>query len=239
MQWALRKNPNDMETLLHLAAMAGTLKEPDLHQKRRLLHRILSLEPGNPRAQKMLFEMDRAEIGGNVSRLSAAVILTDPSSSVLPESPLILRYSIVGQLLVYLFIACIVFASLKITRNGEVLALVGALLMIPLWFVSVVIEIRDDGLNVSRLFGVVRSEIRWRDIEECKPTIIRRGLRIISRKGKAVEVSAQIHGYTFILDILRQMRPDIFSSNAVSRSGGALQSDAAARPTVAKTAGKT
>jgi hypothetical protein len=88
----------------------------------------------------------------------------------------------------------------------------GALLIIPLWFVSAVIEIRESGIAVSRLFGMVRSQIAWGEIREVKPTPIARGVKVINRKGKALEISAQIHGYPFILDILRQKRPDLFPS---------------------------
>ena len=200
-QQALRKDPNDIGALLQLAAMLDPRKKPALDQKRRLLHRILHLEPKNREARRMLFEMDRAAIGGKTSRLSLAVILTGPSSSTLPEAPLVLRYSIVRQLIVYLLIACMFLAGL---------GLVGIFLIIPLWFVSAAIEISDSGLTVSRLFGMVRSQILWREIRQVRSTTIGKGIKVINRKGKMVEISAQVHGYPFLLDILRQRRPDVF-----------------------------
>ena len=218
-QKALRKDPNDIRSLLTLAAMLGELPKPDLGQKRQVLHRVLSLEPANPTARAMLFAMDRAEIGGDVSRLSLAVILTEPSSSNVPATSLVLRYSLVHQILVYLFVAGTVFASLSALRDAVVLTAIAVFLLIPLWFVSAVIEIRDTGLNVSRLFGLVHSEIAWNDIRECRPTIMGRGIRIISCEWKTLEVSAQVLGYPFILDILCQMRPDLFESTGVAWTG--------------------
>ena len=166
----------------------------------------------------MLFEMDRAMIGGNPSRLSAAVILTDPSANDLPEPTLILRYSIVHQILVYLFLACTALASLSIVRDFKILAVVGACLILPLWFISAVIEINDSGFKVSRLFGVVHSVIHWNEIRAYKQTALRQGIQIITDRGKSVKVSAQIQGYPFILDILQQMRPDLFHTAESART---------------------
>jgi hypothetical protein len=73
-----------------------------------------------------------------------------------------------------------------------------------------VIEIDDSGLRVSRLFGMVHSAISWNEIRECKQTALRQGIQIMTGQGKSVKVSAQIQGYPFILDILQQMRPDLF-----------------------------
>jgi hypothetical protein len=213
-QRALKKDPNDIGALLQLAAMLGTGKTSDRDQKRRVLRHILFLEPGHQKARQMLLEMDRVAIGGNPSRLSLAVILQDPSSSDLREAPLTLRYSIVHQLLVYLFIACAVLAGLSIVREMVGLVILGVSLMIPLWFVSAVIEIGDSGLNVSRLFGLIRSEIPWRDIREIRSAILGQGMIVIPRAGKTVEISARVHGYPFLIDLLRQKRPDLFPAEA-------------------------
>jgi hypothetical protein len=225
-QQALRKNPYDTESLFQLAC---TLDRHDLPRKRQVLHRILHLEPAHRQARQMLFEMDRAAIGGNPSRLSAAVILTEPSASDLPERTLILRYSIVHQILVYLFLACTGLASLSIVRDVRILAVVGACLIIPFWFLSAVIEINDSGLSVFRLFGMVHSEIRWNEIRQYKQTALRQGIKIMTHRGKSVKVSAQIQGYPFILDILQQMRPDLFLIAEESEPANPAQSGS--RPT--------
>lgn len=217
-QRALRKDPNNIEALLQLATWLGTQKKPDLTQKRKVLHGILALEPGNSKARAMLFEMDCAEIGGDVSRLSVAVILTDPSSSNIAEQPLILRYSPVHQFLVYLLIAFTVAIGLSRVRNPQVLIAVGAsllLLIVLLWIVSVVVEISETGLRVSRVFGVARWEIAWRDIKAFNSHA--RGIKIITYKGNVVEISSQIIGYAAVLEILRQMRPDVFDPREVKK----------------------
>ena len=212
-QQRLRKDPNDIEALLQLAAVLGTLKTTDVKEKRKVLQRVLTLEPANPKALQMLFEMDRAAIGGDPSRLSAAVILTDPATNPIPEKPLRLRYSIIHQVLVYALIAFGAFLMLSSLRKPEVLAIVAAFLvflLIPLWFVSVVIEIGDTELNISRLFGVARTEILWKEIKEFKPHAPGQGIQIITRDGRVAEISAQIMGYSSLIEILRQMRPDLF-----------------------------
>lgn len=237
-QQALKKNPYDTEALLQLAYSLGSSDTPDLSQKRQVLHRILYLEPANRQARQMLFELDRAAIGGDSSRLSAAVILPDPSSNELPERTLVLRYSLVHQLLVYLFVAGTVFAGLSIARDAEGWAVVGALLLfllIPLWFVSVVIELSSTGLKISRLLGMACWNVSWREIRECTPTILGHGIRIITCTGKAAEVSAQVNGYPFILDILHQMRPDLFHHTRVAWMGENLQKDGTASSTIQQT----
>jgi hypothetical protein len=239
-QQALRKNPYDIDALLQQAVILGTCEKPALDQKRKVLRRILSLEPGNRTARRMLLEMDRAEIGGDASRLSLAMILTD-SSADFAEPPLLLRYSIVHQLLVYLFIAATVFIGLSSARQAEDFVIIGALLLfllIPLWFVSAVIEISNTGLNVCRLFGIVRSEIPWREIRDCKPTAWGKGIRIITRTGKTVEVSAQVNGYPFILEILQQMRPDLLQVTEVSETRKMAQKRAVVTAEVAQAADK-
>ena len=236
-QRALRKDPNDIRSLLQLAAILGTTR-PDLDQKRRVLHQVLTLEPSNRPAREMLFDMDRAEIGGDSTRLSLAVILTDPSPA-LPEPPLVLKYSIVHQLLVYLFIGFTVLIGLINLGEAESLVRWGvflALLIVPLWYVSSIIELGDSGLRVSRLFGLVRAEVAWSDVREIKRAALGRGIKIINRAGKAVQVSEQVQGYPFILDILAQTRPDLFPR--AENPGNGTQNASVATPWVVKTVNK-
>ena len=234
---ALRRDPYNVESLLELANRLEAGSEPDRKERRDVLHRILALEPGNRQARAMLFEMDRAEIGGGASRLSQAVILTSPSASDFPEPPLVLRYSFVHQILVYLLVASTVLAGVSVGRDAGGLVVFGGLLFlltIPLWFISAVIEIGDRGIGVSRLFGIARSEIRWRDIREVRASILGQGIIILSRKGKALEVSAHIHGYAFILDIMRQNRADLFNDLELSTIENIPQKNAVLPSVVAK-----
>ncbi|HEX6034991.1 MAG TPA: hypothetical protein VFY83_11170 [Anaerolineales bacterium] len=212
-QRALKKDPNDIPSLMQLAAMLDPAKQPDLDRKRNLLHRVLQLEPANREARQMLFEIDRAALGGDSSRLSAAVILPSPSSADFAEPPLILRYSVVHQFLVYFSMALTAILGLSLAHDPEVFALVVGFLvslLVPLWFVSTVIEIHNTGLNVYRLFGLVCTEIPWSEVTECKSNALGQGVKLLTRRREVVDVSAQIYGYAFILDILRQRRPDLF-----------------------------
>jgi hypothetical protein len=116
------------------------------------------------------------------------------------------------------------FAGLNLTDNPEVFALIGGFflsLLVPIWYVSGVVEIDDTGLHVSRLYGLIRSEIRWNDVKECKSHTF--GVKLITRHWDVVDVSSQVYGYTFILDILRQMRPDLFETAEVTGTGDAAQ----------------
>jgi hypothetical protein len=223
-QRALQKDPNDIRSLLQLAATLGSLKPSDRDHKRTLLRRILSLDPANHEARQMLLELDRAAIGGNPARLSAAVILTTPSSAELSEPPLTLRYSIVHQFLVYFSMALTAFAGLNLTDNPEVFALIGGFflsLLVPLWYVSGVVEIENAGLHISHLFGIIHTEIPWSEVRECRPHAF--GIKLINRHWDVVDVSSQVYGYTFILDILRQMRPDLFETAEVTGTGDTAQ----------------
>lgn len=223
-QRALQKDPNDIRSLLQLAATLDSLIPSDRDHKRKLLRRILSLDPANHEARQMLLELDRAAIGGNPARLSAAVILTAPSSAELSEPPLTLRYSIVHQFLVYFSMALTAFAGLNLTDNPEVFALIGGFflsLLVPLWYVSGVVEIENAGLHISHLFGIIHTEIPWSEVRGCRPQAF--GIKLITRHWDVVDVSSQVYGYAFILDILRQMRPDLFAIAEVTGTGDAAQ----------------
>ena len=101
----LRKDPYNVEALFGLAGLLGG-NVAERNQKRKVLQRILYLEPHHQSARRMLFEMDRAAIGGDGSRLSLATILPGPSSQEFAEPPLVLRFSLVYRLLIYGFLIC-------------------------------------------------------------------------------------------------------------------------------------
>src|ERR1051325_8390129 len=69
LQQALRKNPNDIASLLKLAVR---LKDQEL--KRKILNRALRLDPVNQAAREMLLKMDRDELSGGVSQSRHASI---------------------------------------------------------------------------------------------------------------------------------------------------------------------
>jgi hypothetical protein len=212
-QHRLRKDPNDIEALLQLAVMPETLKEPDLNQKRKVLHRVLALEPANRQARQILFEMDRAAIGGDVSRLSAAVILTPQPLIGSSETPLKLRYSIVYQILVYAFLAFSILLLFMAAGEWEgfgVFAVPFLLLLIPVWFISAILEISDSGLSLSRLFGVYRREMEWKEIEQIWPAPMGTGMRLTGTDGRSLTISSQMNEYSSVVEILRNARSDLF-----------------------------
>lgn len=209
----LDRDPSNVAALLETAAMLGTFSETDLELKRKVLKRVLFLEPANPKARQMLFEMDRAEIGGEASRLSAAVILTDPSSNDLLEKPLKLRYSILHQFLVYPVVAFTMLLMFMAFGEWDVFFVFTAflfVLLVPIWFVSAVLEVGNSSIRLSRWFGVYRREMEWSEIETIQPAIMGVGLKLTAGDGRSVSISSQMHGYSSFVEILRQRRPNLF-----------------------------
>ena len=218
MQRKLRKDPNDIEALLQLADMLGRLREPDLEQKRKVLHRVISLEPASQKARQMLFEMDRAAIGGDPARLSAAVILTSQSVAEVSEKPLKLRYSIVHQLWFYPILAFSILLMLMAAGEWDVFGVFAGfflLLLIPVWFLSAVLEVSGSGLHLSRLFGVYRREMEWKEIERVEPAFMGVGMRLTANDGRRITISSQLHGYSSFVGILHNARPDLFNGTAM------------------------
>lgn len=218
MQQRLRKDPNDIEALLQLAALLGTLKKPDLEQKRKILQRVLSLEPANSQARQMLFEMDRAAIGGDPSRLSAAVMLTPKPVDELTEKPLRLIYSLLHQLLFYPILAFSIALLFKSAGEWDVFGVFMGfflLLLIPLWFLSAILEVNNSGLNLSRLFGIYRREMEWKEIERVEPGPMGVGMKLVANDGGVLMISSQLHGYSSLVEILRNARPDLFEGPAM------------------------
>ena len=210
----LRKDPYNVEALFGLAGLLGG-NRAERNQKRKVLQRILYLEPHHQSARQMLFEMDRAAIGGDGSRLSLATILPGPSSQEFAEPPLVLRFSLVYRLLIYGFLICGMIASLVLIREGQSLLGVGVLLaflLALLWHSSVVVELGDSSLSVSHLFGLGSAEFPWSEIHEVRRGFLGQGIRLTSHAGKTISIPSQVQGYPFILDILYQTRPDLFHS---------------------------
>lgn len=217
MQQKLRKDPNDIKALLQLADMLGCIDPPDPEQKRKVLQRILSLEPSNPQARQMLFKMDRAAIGGDPSRLSAAVMLTPKPVDKFTEKPLRLIYSLLHQLLFYPVLAFSLWLLFKSVGDWDAFGVFAGfflLLLIPLWFLSAVVEVSNSGLHLSRLFGVYRREMEWKEIEKVEPGPMGVGMKLVAADGGSLALSSQLHGYSSLVEILRNARPDLFEVTA-------------------------
>ena len=238
LQQTLGENPNDIHALLELAALLGTFKDPDLDKKRKVLNRVLTLDPVNKTAREMLLEMDRAGMGGDPSQAAPSSISTvqhpvpasTGSSNDPLEKSLVFRYSINHQVLVYALIAFSIFVGVNIIESIDVLLVFGAFLLfllIPLWFVSAIVEVSSERIKVSRLFGLARREIAWGDIEKIEPNALGQGIKLITSEGKLLVISSQLHGYPVLVEILLRKRPDVFQmaptpnvSNAAQNGSG-------------------
>ena len=221
-QRTLRANPNDIDALEKLAAML--IKEPEL--KRGVLNRILSLDPVNKTAREMLLEMDRAEMGGGHSQTVAPAISTAQHSAPVStrssndqlEKPLVSRYSIIHQILIYpLILFSILFMFQALGDWDAFIFFTGffLLLLIPVWFVSAVVEVSNSGIKLTRLFGMYCREVAWTEINRIEPAIMGVGMKLTTIEGISVTISSQMYGYSTIVEILRRMRPDLFDTAGV------------------------
>jgi len=235
LQQALRENPNDVDSLVRLAVLA---KEPDT--KRKLLDHILRLEPVNQQAREMLLEMDRAEMSAARVPAQHPTVNSDLPSNDQQAKSLRLKYSIVHRFLVYSLLGITGLLSFMMLKDGEVAAFSAMgmfflLLLLPLWFVSVVVEVGGSGIKVSRMFGISRREIAWNDIATMKPNFMGQGVKLSSAEGTSLKISSQLHGYPAIVEILLRIRPDLFNAKAAPAvSGYASRENPAASPTGTK-----
>ena len=99
--------------------------------------------------------------------------------------------------------------------GGQGYLWIGIFLAFLLWHISLVVELGESSISVSRLFGLMYAELPWREIVEVQPGFQRLGIKLIRRGGKAIVIPAQVQGYPFILDILHQSRPDLFQGMGI------------------------
>jgi hypothetical protein len=182
----------------------------------------------------MLLELDRAAMSAG----SSQTLLTDQdsrSASGAGKETLaklhVFRYSLFHQLLVYLFIAATAYVGLSaLINDSEFLAGIWAILLfmiIPLWFVSVVVRVSSSGINVSRLFGIAHWEIPWSEIKSIKQNALGQGIKIITHAEKVVEIPSQLYGYPTIVNMLMQIRPDLFNVTETFQTASSAQDLAA------------
>ncbi|MGZ9166116.1 MAG: hypothetical protein ACXW4U_13160, partial [Anaerolineales bacterium] len=141
-----------------------------------------------------------------------------PSLSDQLEKPLISRYSIIHQILIYPFVLFSILLMFQALGEWDVFIVFAGfflLLLIPVWFVSAVARVSSSGVKLSRLFGIYRREIEWSEIDSIKPAIMGVGMKLTTTEGGSVTISSQMHGYSTIVEILRRMRPDLFDTAGV------------------------
>jgi hypothetical protein len=211
LQRTLRDNPNDVNALLELAALQGTFQDPNLELQRKLLNKILTLDPVNSTAREMLLQMDRAAITGEALQPPAST----RSMAERVEKPVVFRYSIIHQILVYpLLLLSILFMFQALGDWGAFSFFAGFFLLfsIPIWFFSAVVRVSSSGIQVSRLFGLHRREVKWLEIDTIKPAFMGVGMKIAATGGTSVTVSSQMHGYRTIVELMQRIRPDLFDA---------------------------
>lgn len=141
---------------------------------------------------------------------TSAISLADPLTK-----PLVFRYSIFHQLLVYSLIGFTALTAWVGLQQGEAPFVCGAflvLLLIPLWFASAVAEVDGSGITLRRLYGVHRRTIEWAEIRTIRPAVMGVGMKLTTSEGAAVSISSQLHGYPSLVEILRSRRPDLFDT---------------------------
>jgi hypothetical protein len=130
------------------------------------------------------------------------------------EKPLVSRYSIIHQIVVYPFVALalmFMFQSFGDWFAFGFFTLCFLLFMIPVWFVSAVVRVGSSGISMSRLFGMYRREIEWNEIESIKPGPMGVGIKLRTIEGRSMSVSSQMGRYAAMIEILRTMRSDLFA----------------------------
>lgn len=226
-QQKLKTNPDDVASLVKLASM---FEKEDQALKRKVVDRILILEPTNKAAREMLLELDRAEMfSGTVQSVPATPIVSShaipsaPSAKPELEKPMLSRYSILHQILVYPAVASFLLPMLLMIPSMEANAIPGfviffLLLMIPIWFVSAVVEVSNEGIKLSRLFGIYRREMEWKEIGKIQANAMGVGMKLTSTDGKSMRISSQVQSYAKIVEILQGMRPDMFQLDGSKRT---------------------
>jgi hypothetical protein len=89
------------------------------------------------------------------------------------------------------------------------------LLLIPVWFVSAVATVSSSGIRLSRFFGAYRRELEWNEIERIKPAILGVGMKLFTTDGRMMTISSQMMGYPVLVEILQELRPDLFDMNGL------------------------
>ncbi|MBI5953092.1 MAG: hypothetical protein HY865_15655 [Chloroflexi bacterium] len=136
------------------------------------------------------------------------------------SKPLVFRYPILILLATYafavLFFIFNIFAIADVTLFLTVCG-INLVFLISIWMVSAKVEISEEGISSSRMFGVVYSQVKWNDIESAKPAA--QGLNLVARDGSSVKITSQVSGYSSVIKILRERRPDLFDITPSVRAG--------------------
>lgn len=203
---AFEANPNDIDSLLALAAIAE-----EAGQKRRVLNRVLSLDPINKAAREISVQLDRAELLSYRSQTAHATPLQKALNGSLDE-PLLFRFSktwIVALYMFTIFSCCgTLWYGTKYITDGLPFFTLGLILGLTALTVSSKVEVNNSGIQTFSVTG--KSEIEWNEIVSINVNSARGILELHSAIGDSVNIPTRIKGYRDILKILRQKRPDLF-----------------------------
>lgn len=148
------------------------------------------------------------------------------------NKPLVFRYPILILLATYSFAMLFFFANIVAIQEPSMFLLLCGLSLAALasiWVVSAKIEINEEGISSSRMFGMVWAQVKWDEIKSAKSAA--QGLSLITQNGSSVKIISQVSGYPSVVKILRERRPDLFditpSVRAGSENEGFIQSASA------------
>jgi hypothetical protein len=161
LQRTLKRNPKDTNALVDFVVLTNTFPDPDRTTNRKILNRVLSLDPANQRARLLLLEMDRLEMGAGQSEPLQATAPVAPAPTPSPvraindplEKPLVSRYSIVHLIVAYPLVAITLFLMYKSLGDWPVFGCFGVfflIFMIPVWFTSAVVRVSNSGISMTR-----------------------------------------------------------------------------------------
>lgn len=211
-QEALKINPKDTSAMFELAAMQ---KRTDL--KRKLLNKILSIDPIHPQAREMLLELDRLEIHAGAFQpvTSNAIPTSTLSMDQSLEKSFVFRYPILPQIFVYPLLIISLLFMFQAFGDWEAFIFFTVcflLFLIPVWFISAMIKLDRSGVTMSRLFGIYRQEIEWAQIECIQSTLTGTGMKLKTAEGQSLTISSQMNHYELIVETLMKIRPDLFKA---------------------------
>jgi len=128
------------------------------------------------------------------------------------EKPLVFRHPLYWRIWMYMFVAFFSGIGFLVVSQNFVNSLPFFLITLLLSFTALSfspkVEIGEKGI---RSFGVFSSsEISWYDIIKLKFNAMQRRLELFGKNDETVNVSTQVSGFPYIVEILRQRRPDLF-----------------------------
>jgi hypothetical protein len=138
------------------------------------------------------------------------------------DKPLVFRYPILILLATYVFaILFFAFNIIAITDSSMFLGACGfsLLSLASIWVVSAKVEVSEEGIASSRVFGLIRAQVKWDEIVRVNSASLGNTLALVTQKGSSVKITSQVSGYPTIIKILREKRPDLFGMVSPVYSG--------------------